>query len=49
VAGYSSLLRFWPVGELAELADGPTGCGEVSRGGCSCARYLSVTRTTVLT
>jgi hypothetical protein len=23
-----------PVEELAELADGPTGCGEVTRGRC---------------
>jgi hypothetical protein len=28
---------FWPVEELAELADGPTGCGEAARGGCSFA------------
>jgi hypothetical protein len=31
------------------LADGPTGCGEVARGGCSSAWNFSVTRTTVLT
>jgi len=24
---------FWPVEDLAELSDGPTGCGEVVRGG----------------
>ena len=29
-----SVLRFWPVEELAQLAGGPTGCGEVARGGC---------------
>jgi hypothetical protein len=32
-----------------ELADGPVGCGEVTRGGCSYAWNLSVTRSTVLT
>jgi hypothetical protein len=31
---YSTLLRFWPVEDLTELADGPTGGGEVARGGC---------------
>ena len=41
------LLRFRPVGVLAELVDGPTGCGEVARGGCSFAWNLSVTRSTV--
>ena len=40
---------FWPVEELAELADGPTGRGEVARGGCSFAWNSSVTRSTVLT
>ena len=44
---------FWPV-ELAELADGPTGCGAVARGGCVfCCFFfffwdLSVTRSAVL-
>ena len=33
---------------LAELADGPSGCGEVARGGFCCAWNLSVTRTVVL-
>jgi len=28
---------FWSVEELAELADGPTGCGEMARGGRSFA------------
>ena len=46
---YYTLLRFWPVGELALLADGPAGCGEVARGGCSYAWSFSVTRSTVLT
>ena len=27
-----------------ELADGPTGCGEMARGGCLCAWNFSVTR-----
>jgi hypothetical protein len=40
---------FWPVEELAELADGPTGCGEVARGGCSFAWNFSVKRSLVLT
>jgi len=31
---YSAVHGFLPVEELAELADGPTGCGEVTRGGC---------------
>ena len=34
---YSAVHYFWPVQELAELADGPTGCGEAARGGCSFA------------
>jgi hypothetical protein len=37
------------VEELAELADGHTGCGEVARGGRLFLRYLSVTRSTVFT
>jgi len=39
---------FWPVEELAELADGPTGRGEVARGGCSFVWNI-VTRSPVLT
>ena len=31
---YIALYDYWPVEELAELAYGPTGCGEVARGGC---------------
>jgi len=46
---YCTLLRFWPAGELALLADGLTGCGEVVRGGCSFVWNISVTRSTVLT
>jgi len=37
------------VEKLAVLADGPIGCGEEARGGCSFAWNFSVTRTTVLT
>jgi hypothetical protein len=29
----SVVLGFWPLEELEELADGPTGCGEVAGGG----------------
>ena len=35
---------FWPVEETADLADGPTGAGEVARGGCLFAWNFSVTR-----
>lgn len=35
---------FWPVENLAQLEYGPSGCGELARGGC-----LIVTRSTVLT
>jgi hypothetical protein len=31
---YIAVYDYWPVEELTELADGPTGCGEVARGGC---------------
>jgi len=40
---------FWPVEELAELADGPTGRGEVAKGGCAFAWNISLTRSPVLT
>ena len=30
---YCTFLIFWPEGDLALLADGPTGCVEVARGG----------------
>jgi hypothetical protein len=46
---YSTLLRFWPVEELAEMADGLTVFVEVARGGCLFAWYFSVTRSDVLT
>ena len=35
--------------EIAELADGPTGCDQLARGGCLFACNFSVTRSTVLT
>ena len=41
---YSAVHGFWPVEELVELADGPTGCGEVARGGCLFDGKFSVTR-----
>ena len=39
----------WQGEELAELADGPTACGEVARGGCLLGWNFSMTRATVLT
>ena len=41
--GYCAVLGFWPV-ELAELADGPIGCGEMARSGCSFACNFRVTK-----
>ena len=41
---YSAVHGIWPVEELAKLAGGPTGCGELTRDVCSFARYFSVTR-----
>jgi len=38
---------FWLVEVLAELVDGPTGCGKVVRGQCLFARNFSMTRSTV--
>jgi hypothetical protein len=35
--------------EVAELADGPIGCGELARGGCLFAWNFSVTRLVVFT
>jgi hypothetical protein len=32
---YSADYGFWPVENLAELADGTTACGKVAMGGCS--------------
>ena len=40
---------FWPVEEIVDLAAGPTGCGEVTRGERRFAWNLNVTRSTVLT
>jgi hypothetical protein len=40
---------FCSVEEIAELKNGPTGCGELARGGCSFVRNCIVTRSTVLT
>jgi hypothetical protein len=34
---------------LTELTDGPSGCGEVARGGCLYAGNFIMTRSTVLT
>ena len=31
---YTAVYGFWPAEELAQLADGPTGFGEVATGGC---------------
>jgi len=44
----STLLRIWQVEDLAELADGPTGCGKVARGECLFAWNFRVTRSTLL-
>jgi hypothetical protein len=46
---YSAVHSFWSVEMLAELVDGPTGCGEVASGGCLFARDFSVTSSAVLT
>ena len=35
---YSAVHGFLPVEELVELADGPTGCVEVTRGRCLFAK-----------
>jgi hypothetical protein len=35
--------------QLVELADGPTGCGKVARGGCLLAWNFLVAMSTVLT
>jgi hypothetical protein len=42
---YSAMHGFWPVG-FAELADGPTGRGNVARGGCLFAWNVSATERT---
>jgi len=45
---YSAVSGFWSV-QLAELADGPTGCGNVERSGCSLVWNFSATKSTALT
>jgi len=40
---------FWPVVDSAELADGPTGCGEMARGRRLFACNFSVTKSSVWT
>jgi hypothetical protein len=44
-----ALLRFWPAENLAELADAPTGCSKVARGGFLFAWNFRVARSTALT
>ena len=44
----SAVYSFWPVKQLAELADGPNGRGVVARGGCSFAWNFSGARSTTL-
>jgi hypothetical protein len=46
---YGAVQGLWPVEELAQLANGPTGCSGVARGGCLCQWNFSVTRSNVLT
>ena len=43
------IASFWLVQELAELADGLTGCNKVAGGWCLVAWNFSVTKSTVLT
>jgi hypothetical protein len=45
---YGAVYDFWPV-QLVELAEGPTGCGEVAMDGCSLAWNFGVTRSAILT
>jgi len=44
---YSAVHGFWPAEVLAELAEVPTGCGEVARGGCLFAWNFRVTRSSI--
>jgi len=46
---YSTVHGFWPVQEFVLMANGPTRCGEVARGGCLFAWNVRVTRPPVLT
>ena len=43
------MVLFWSVEDLGELADGPSGCGEVASGECLFVWKFSVTSSTVLT
>ena len=43
------MIAFWPVEEIAKLAEKATGCGEVARGGCSFVSTFSEARSAVLT
>jgi len=45
---YSAASGFWPMEELGEQADGPTGHGEVARVGCLFAWYFNMTSLPVL-
>ena len=46
---YSAVHGVWPEKDLAELADGPTGCSEVAKSGYLFAWNFCVTRSAVLT
>ena len=45
---YSAVHGFWPVKDLAELADGPTVCSAAAKGGWLVAWNFRVTRSIVL-
>ena len=46
---FSTVHGFWPLQELVLLANEPTRCGEVARGGCLYAWNVRVTRPPVHT
>jgi hypothetical protein len=46
--GYSAMHFFWLVEEIAELADGPSGCDQLARGGYLFACDFSVARSAVV-
>jgi hypothetical protein len=46
---YSVARGYWPVEELGEQADRPTGYGEVARSGCLFASNFNMTSLPVLT
>lgn len=48
IDSYSAVNGFWPMEDFAELANGPTLCGEVARSGCLFAWNFWVTRSTVI-